>query len=419
MASRRPARPLLRAAALTLGTLALLELGAALLLRHAPGFTPREEIQTALSNPSPPQPAAAAEAEGSRTRARGGHNVLHPYLGFVRSWDPSLRNEVNRRVVDLPVNELGFFGPAPPGTRDPSILTIAVSGGSVAAELFLYGRDALRAAFLEAAGESLRGRRVEIVSLALGGMKQPQQLMALNYLLALGHHVDMVINLDGLNEVALPVLELDRFDTFYAYPSRWRFHASGAIDLESAQLVGRIDAERTSREGTRQLFSNGVLSRSAFALALWHGLERRSRAREDVLEAALATRLSDTRADLQATGPPNRFTSRGEMLKSAAALWRRSSLQMAQLCAANGIAYHHFLQPSQYVDGSKPFTARERQRALGPDNGFAAVGVRLGYPLLLVAGQELDRHGVHFVDLTGVFRDQTRNIYRDDCCHLT
>jgi hypothetical protein len=71
------------------------------------------------------------------------------------------------------------------------------------------------------------------------------------------------------------------------------------------------------------------------------------------------------------------------------------------------------------VAGSKVFTARERQRALGPDDGFAAVGVRRGYPLLLAAGRELDRNGVRFVDLTEVFRDQTRNIYRDDCCHLT
>jgi len=158
---------------------------------------------------------------------------------------------------------------------------------------------------------------------------------------------------------------------------------------------------------------------SSFALALWHGLERRSLAREGSLEAALALRLAEAPEDLQAKGPPNRFASRGEMLESAAALWRRASLQMAQLSAANGISYHHFLQPSQYVAGSKTFTPRERQRALGPDNGFAAVGVRRGYPLLLAAGQELERRGVHFVDLTGAFRDEARDIYRDDCCHLT
>jgi hypothetical protein len=104
-------------------TLALLELGAAMLLRHSPDFASREEIQAGLSRSSQPPSAGSTDSSGTRSERRAGHNVLHPYLGFVPSWNPALHNEVNRRVVDLPVNELGFFGPAPPRAADSHVLT--------------------------------------------------------------------------------------------------------------------------------------------------------------------------------------------------------------------------------------------------------------------------------------------------------
>ena len=43
--------------------------------------------------------------------------------------------------------------------------------------------------------------------MAHGGWKQPQQLLALSWILALGGELDVLINVDGFNEVALDGVE--------------------------------------------------------------------------------------------------------------------------------------------------------------------------------------------------------------------
>ena len=50
---------------------------------------------------------------------------------------------------------------------------------------------------------ALRERRVVVVNMAQGSGKEPQQLLELAYLLALGQRLDLAIALDGFNELAL------------------------------------------------------------------------------------------------------------------------------------------------------------------------------------------------------------------------
>ena len=45
------------------------------------------------------------------------------------------------------------------------------------------------------------GKQIWVVSFALGGYKQPQQLMVLAYYLSLGQPLDVVVNVDGFNEI--------------------------------------------------------------------------------------------------------------------------------------------------------------------------------------------------------------------------
>jgi len=90
---------------------------------------------------------------------------------------------------------------------------------------------------------------------------------------------------------------------------------------------------------------------------------------------------------------------------------------MHALCEANGIRFFHFLQPNQYVAGSKPMEAGERMRAVNPANPYAHFA-SVGYPLLRGAGSELRSAGVNFHDLTLVFENVREPVYIDDCCHV-
>lgn len=100
----------------------------------------------------------------------------------------------------------------------------------------------------------------------------------------------------------------------------------------------------------------------------------------------------------------------------AARLWERSSVQMAHLCAANGIEYYHFLQPNQYYEGSKSLSPHEKDFAVA-HGGYARFAQK-GYPVLVAAGASLLESGVPFYDLTGIFANETRTVYIDSCCHV-
>ena len=84
-------------------------------------------------------------------------------------------------------------------------VNVVITGSSVATDLYLRSAAVLRT---ELRKSPAAGRpRSQILCLALGGMKQPQQLLALEYFLSLGASFDVVINLDGFNEIALPYSE--------------------------------------------------------------------------------------------------------------------------------------------------------------------------------------------------------------------
>jgi hypothetical protein len=98
-------------------------------------------------------------------------------------------------------------------------------------------------------------------------------------------------------------------------------------------------------------------------------------------------------------------------------MWKMSSLQMHRISTANGILYFHFLQPNQYVAGSKIMGKEESKIALLDRHPYKK-GAEGGYPHLIKTGKELVNQGVHFHDLTSVFVDKVEPIYVDACCHL-
>ncbi|MGE4605907.1 MAG: hypothetical protein AAEJ52_04115 [Myxococcota bacterium] len=395
---------------LLLSTLAAIELGALALLHLAPGrFPSRDAIQGSL---------AVRESEPDDPAQRSGSNILHPYLGFVRNPEPGRKTHVNRFLVDDEVNQFGFFGKSPFEPKDDDLVRVALTGGSVAEELFLYGRDTL-ASELEATG-AFGNRKIEIVSAAVAGFKQPQQLLALSYLLVLGAPLDVVINLDGFNEVVLPFTDNVPLKLAPSYPFRWKSVAAKGIDPGAAILVGQIaESERDLREW-RNLFDRFPLRHSSFVLATWQLIRARNEAFRSGLEVALRERLGADKSP-QSGGPAFDRDAHGDpeaaLFAHSVAIWRRSSEALASLCESRGIEYFHFLQPNQYVDW-KPLTDWQRKTTFSPKRNSTRYGAEAGYQLLIAEGAQLRSAGVRFVDLTGVFAAQTEPIYRDNCCHF-
>ena len=344
-------------------------------------------------------------------RRRNSPYALHPYLGYV--YNPDINSAEFTAFHGNPVSDFGFLDAASPiRRRAEDRLIVGVFGGSVAYYLSARGMATLEARLAES--PRFAGKRIEVVRAALGGYRQPQQLMALNYLLMLGGELDVLINLDGFNEVALyPAVDAARRAS-PLYPSSWPDLVSDVPERRA--LVGEVAWLRRCRRQWAGAASRGPLALSVTAGLVWRVGDR-------WLQATLARDVEELGHEegrmrpYYVTGPRRRPRTVDETYSQLAEIWKRGSLQMDRLCRANGIDYYHFLQPNQYVPGSKVMGDSERRAAFREDHQYRT-GVLTGYPYLQYAGTELVAAGVRFHDLTEVFHDVSEPTYEDPCCHL-
>ena len=387
------------------------------LLEALEAWPTRSQIQSTLAQPGSVSMQELRIQDSDLPMLR--EFVIHPYLGFVRNYDRPIHT-LNRDVVDLSVNQLGFFGDLPPKRGSNEQLIVGVTGGSVASELFLFSRDILREALQDQ--PQFANRDVQIHSFALAGMKQPQQLMALNWLLILGYHLDLVVNLDGFNEVALPFGDNKRLGVFPGYPRNWRGYAARTLDAETISYSGRLEANKRTTETWRKRFSNRTFRNSSAALLTWSRILAVLERERSSTEHALRQHLENPKSlDAQTRGPASYATTPRQVVAQSVQYWERASRQMAILSRANDIAYWQFLQPNLYFPDTKPLSEWETAEVETARSNSYRYGraAELGYRALEAAGTDLITQGVAFIDLSHTFETITETMYRDSCCHYT
>lgn len=352
----------------------------------------------------------AAPEEIRRRGELAVQRALHPYLGWVKDADAPDAASGNAHPE---AREYGF--PDNPGpifhAQDPDRLIVVVLGGSVANDFVRKAGAELEAGLARV--PRFRDREVVIVSLALPGYKQPQQLMALSYFLALGAHFDVVIEIDGYNELVASAHNALAQGVFPAYPKRW-YERVADLDADLRLAVGEVAFVQSLRRERSLWFSRAPLRWSLAAGLVWKLLDRDL---EHRVAGAQARAGEGDPSSYQVRGPRREPTSERALLEEIAALWRRSSRQMQQLARARGAEYHHFLQPNQYVADGKSFTTAELEKALQRGTRREA-WVRDGYPALQREGRALAGEGVSFHDLSPLFRDVASTVYIDVCCHM-
>ena len=368
----------------------------------------RQEIASGEGRAARPASTDAAAAKrpaaSARTRFSYETEIVHPYLGFVR--DP----DKNRGI-----SKFGFPSPHPPlYRRSADQLIVGIFGGSVAEQLHRGGRGVVEQVLRSHPAWS--EREFVFVPLGIGGYKQPQQLLALNYVLSLGGEFDVIINLDGFNEVALHPTGNGRKGIAAVFPRYWYYRIQSLPDPELRKIIGEIVHYTEARKRWGERFQTGLLRYSPTANLVWR-LRDASLARAIAAHNGRLEGYQPQEKPVLETGPAVPYETERSMYEDLVAIWRRCSVQMHRLARANGIQYFHFLQPNQYVEGSKPLTAEELRTAYR-ETSNRKVPVERGYPLLMEAGRALTREGVPYFDLTMMFADSRETLYRDACCHL-
>ncbi|MEM7031761.1 MAG: hypothetical protein AAF629_19560 [Chloroflexota bacterium] len=337
--------------------------------------------------------------------------VPHPYLGYVL--DPDSSNGVSDYGF---IRNRALLTPLSPKSEQQVV--IAVFGGSVAQGMTRLAEETLIVTLQES--PQYHDKEIVIHNLALAGYKQPQQLMTLNYFLSLGAQFDIVINLDGFNEIALPPINNVSKQVFPFFPRAWFSQVHTFEDPETLGLIGEISLFDERRRGWATLFTNNIPLRfSVISNLIWEYYDNVLIQQQAARQVALNQIEVEKGEDLsyRVTGPTFTYESDVELYQELVRIWAQSSIQIQRVSTANNIAYFHFLQPNQYVPHSKILHAQEQKEAYLESHRYHRA-VKKGYPTLIKIGETLAQQGLRFHDLTMIFADNDDPLYIDTCCHL-
>ena len=373
------------------------------------------QIQRQRVIAEPSKPFEMNEEQRRDIAATHRREAIHPYLGFVL--DPE-------KMPFTRVNKYGFVGDLPPldNSNHDDKFTIAVVGGSFAHDLAAGEGSKILVDKLTKSG-NLNGKEPEIVNLALPGMKQPQQLFIINYFLSLGFHFDIILNIDGFNEIVLPVAENIKSGTNVFYPRAWRFRVSSRIGPEEMKAAGKLALKEDKRSSVADLFSKEPFIHSVTLNLIWSLLDTRfaqsiEKTRYEVTGILLnPTEKEKIIGSYAALGPTKKYLSESDAYHDLAAYWARSSQLIDIVSNYNDIHYFHVLQPNQYVEGSKVFNDEERKVALEGESEYRKPASD-GYPFLIKQGKQIHSSGVKYTNLTMLFKGNDSILYKDNCCHL-
>lgn len=344
--------------------------------------------------------------------------VIHPYYGYAHN--DNSRDAPPARYEPDSAAELGFYATRSltPFDREAKYF-VAVTGGSVAHLFAAHGREVLLG--YVARLPQAQGRDIEFFDLSNWGYKQPQQLLIVSDLLHRGARFDLVINIDGYNELALSVANAQSGVSPF-FPTQWDTATNAMPSKAAMEAYGQASLLQRWREACALRFR--AWPHDPFLGLAWRLLDVALGQKIVALRTQAGSDRQPLPGDairLSANGKislgPNREVDPAGFGEQAAAAWARASALLADLVRAGGGHYVHVLQPNQYVAGSKALTPQERRVAYLADTPNRPL-VEKGYPLLRQAGEALRDSGVSFLDLSMVFADVEESLYEDTCCHF-
>ena len=342
---------------------------------------------------------------------------LHPFFGYVLK-----QGAFTNPKLKLKVNKQGFFSlyEYPFVKTKPNQFIIGVFGGSVANNFALDEYINQRLSKKLKTYPELANKEIIVLNFGNGGYKQPQQLLILNYFLALGQELDLAINIDGFNEVALSNLN-NKAQLEVGMPSVQHIQPlSGLANNVSPEVMSAIVQ---ISENKKQLKS-AIDKLSTCQLALCHAITSLQ-----VKQLVNTYQQAIVKYDIQVKNAPKDsanniiyIPSSDSVLETTAAfdkmaaLWYESSLTMNQILSNRKIKYFHFVQPNQYYPTKRVFTEKEKQIFISKDSPYEAA-VRQGYPVLLSKVDDLQKTGVNVFNGVNILDNAKETVYKDACCH--
>lgn len=346
---------------------------------------------------------------------------LHPFFGYVLK-----QGAFTNEKLGLKVNQQGFFSlyDYPLLKTNKNQYIIGIFGGSVANNFAVDEYVTQRFSKKLKASPEFANKEIYLLNFGNGGYKQPQQLLILNYMLALGQELDMVINIDGFNEVALSNLN-NQSQIDVTMPSVQ--HIQPLSSLANSNFAPELMSYIVKVQETKKQLKQAIAQEENCQLALcytWRSLRVKQLVRQyqdeviryDQQRTKQRPGSNNEDDNIVYIAKPNAALDKTAVFERIAATWYESSITMNQILSSRKIRYFHFIQPNQYYPTNRVFTEDEKRIAISKDSPYAE-GVKQGYPVLLSKLESLRKANVNAFSGVNILDNAQETVYKDGCCH--
>ncbi|WP_413166132.1 hypothetical protein ACL6C3_05820 [Capilliphycus salinus ALCB114379] len=346
---------------------------------------------------------------------------FHPFFGYVLK--PGV---YSHELSGLKVNNYGFFSPYdyPYIKTHSNQIIIGIFGGSVASDFSVNETiDPSHPRTLIQKIKSLpqfENKEIIVLNFANGGYKQPQQLLILSYFLSIGQEFDLVINIDGFNEIALsPFNNQAKLDV--TLPSFQHFQP--LISLVNGDLSAIISLGEMMKTQEKLSQINPKINQCNFGLCYAKNLIIKQHLSQNYQQQVSAFDRQQIRKQSTASNKENSLISipkKSEVLEDKVAInqavnnWVESSLMMSHLLSMRQIPYFHFIQPNQHYPTQRIFSSEEKRIIRESPYRQAA---KNGYPLLIYQVEKMQKYGINLFNAVKILDETSETVYRDSCCH--
>ncbi|WP_375340821.1 hypothetical protein [Okeania sp. SIO2C9] len=347
---------------------------------------------------------------------------LHPYFGYVQKPGPDFRE-------GFKYNAAGFISPYdyPYKKKSNNQYIIGVFGGSVASNYSIYEiQNQILVDKLKEVPE-LKDKEFIILSFATGGYKQPQQLILLNYFLSIGQKFDMLINIDGFNEVILAKannknnIDIMMPSTNHVVPLT--NIANNSLSTKSIRAMLKINDSKSKLKDALETLDKCQVA-YCYALTSIYVQNLATTYRKNVKifdkerKKAAQQAAGETEASIVYFYAQSPQLEKSELYETMAQHWKKASIMMKQIAANHNILYFHVLQPNQYYPTKRIYSEAEKKIAFDSDTPFKEA-TELGYPVLLSKIDDLKQNGVNIFNGVNILDNAKEIVYIDSCCHYT
>lgn len=344
---------------------------------------------------------------------------LHPLFGYVLK-----QGAFTNEKLKLKVNKHGFFSlyEYPFVKNNKNQIILGLFGGSVANNFAVDEYVTKRLSNKLKAYPEFANKEIIVLNFGNGGYKQPQQLLILNYFLALGQELDLVINIDGFNEVALSNLN-NKAQVEIGMPSVQ--HIKPLTGLANNNLSPEAMSSIVQINENKKQLKAGIDKLQNCQLALCHAVTslQVKQVVNNYQQAVVKydSQVKQSNPDTANSGivyiPKADFVLQdAAAFEKMASMWYKSSIGMNQILSSRKIKYFHFIQPNQYYPTKRAFTAKEKEIAIDNKSSYIE-GVKKGYPVLLSKVDDLQKAQVNIFNAVNILDNTKETVYKDACCH--